>query len=380
MEDANSYEIDSPIKTKEIKEQAPHSWGFLFVVWWVDLGVNRYLSILLYLGLAWGQEQTVHDGPYIFIEKNELIEKKIINNKVISKTLEASSYDTIYYSEKSTFHKIRKIAALSDIHGQFDLLIKLLQNNNIIDKSLNWSFEEGHLVIVGDIFDRGDKVNEILWFIYELEAQAKSKGGWVHYLLGNHEYMVLYNDLRYVHEKYNVSSKLLNLEYDELYGDNTILGRWLRSKATIVKINDIIFTHGGISEDFITYENFNIEKINNKMRQSIPRLKELRTLKRARQSNNFYDMYFGKKSLIWYRGYFEEDLTDTDILKILKLVDANHIVVGHTSNEKVVQLYNNKIIGVDSSIKKGEYGELFLIKNKRFFRATLYGKLIELKS
>ena len=340
--------------------------------------MTKYL-LLLFIVMAQGQNHAAFDGPYIFINGNKLVEKKIINNKVISKTLETSSYDTIYYSEKSTFHKVSKIAALSDIHGQYDLLIKLLQNNKIIDKSLNWSFEEGHLVIVGDIFDRGDKVNEILWFIYELEAQAKSKGGRVHYLLGNHEYMVLYNDLRYIHEKYNRSSKLLNLKYDELYSDNTILGRWLRSKATIVRINDIIFTHAGISEDFIAYENFNIEEINDKMRKSIPKLKELRRLRRTGESNNFYDMYFGKNSLIWYRGYFEEELTDTDILKILKLVDADHIVVGHTSNERVVQLYNNKIIGVDSSIKKGKYGELVLIKNKQFFRAKLNGELIELK-
>jgi len=340
--------------------------------------VKKYLLIVLLLGFCIGKEQTISDGPYIFIEKNELIEKIIINSRVISKSLKTSSYDTIYQAEKSTFNKIKKIAAISDIHGQYDLLIELLQNNRIIDKSLNWSFGKGHFVIVGDIFDRGDKVNEILWFIYELEVQAKNQGGRVHYLLGNHEYMVLYNDLRYIHEKYDVSSKLLNLEYDELYGDNTIIGRWLRSKSTIIKINDNIFTHGGISKDFITYKNFNIEKINNTMRRSIPRLKELRKLRKEGQSNNFYDMYFGNKSLIWYRGYFEEDMTDTDILSILQLVDANHIVVGHTSNEKVIQLYNNKIIGVDSSIKKGNYGELLIIKSDRFFRATLNGKLIEL--
>ena len=340
--------------------------------------MKKYLFIVLLVGLCIGKEQTISDGPYIFIAKNELIEKIIINSRVISKSLKKSSYDTIYQAEKSTFNKIKKIAAISDIHGQYDLLIELLQNNRIIDKSLNWSFGKGHFVIVGDIFDRGDKVNEILWFIYELEVQAKNQGGRVHYLLGNHEYMVLYNDLRYIHEKYDVSSKLLNLEYDELYGDNTIIGRWLRSKSTIIKINDNIFTHGGISKDFITYKNFNIEKINNTMRRSIPRLKELRKLRKEGQSNNFYDMYFGNKSLIWYRGYFEEDMTDTDILSILQLVDANHIVVGHTSNEKVIQLYNNKIIGVDSSIKKGNYGELLIIKSDRFFRATLNGKLIEL--
>jgi len=94
-------------------------------------------------------------------------------------------------------------------------------------------------------------------------------------------------------------------------------------------------------------------------------------------------MYYSTKGLIWYRGYFKKynpDITDTDISKILKLVDSDHIVVGHTSNEEVVQLYNNKIFGVDSSIKKGKYGEVLIIKNKRFFRGTLNGKLIELVS
>ena len=338
----------------------------------------KHLTLLSFIGLAWGQEQIISDGPYIFIEKNNLVEKTIINNEVISKTLEASSHDTIYYPEVSTFDKIRKIAAFSDIHGQYDLLIRLLQNNKIIDKDLNWIFGKGHLVIVGDIFDRGDKVNEILWFIYKLEHQAEKGGGRVHYLLGNHEYMVLYNDLRYVHDKYITSSKLLDLEYDQLYGNNTIIGRWLRSKPTIVKINDIIFTHAGVSEDLLTYESFNIEKINNKMRESIPELKDIRKLRRTGKTNKFYDIYFGENSLIWYRGYFEEDFEESDILKILKTVNANHIVVGHTSNEKIVQLYDKKVICVDSGLKRGEYGELFFVKNDQFFRATLNGRLIEL--
>ena len=340
--------------------------------------MKKYLFILLFIGLCFGKEQTISDGPYIFIEKNKLIEKNIISSKVILKNLKASSYDTLYDAGKSSFNRVKKIAALSDIHGQYDLLIELLQNNKIIDKNLNWSFGKGHFVIVGDIFDRGDKVNEILWFIYELEMQAKNAGGRVHYLLGNHEYMVLYNDLRYIHEKYNIVSKLLNLEYDQLYGDNTIIGRWLRSKSTIVKINDILFTHGGISEDFISQEGFNINKINNTMRKSIPRLKELRNFRKNGQSKDLYNMYFGSNSLIWYRGYFEGVLIDTDISNILKLVDANHIVVGHTSNKKVVQFYDNKIIGIDSSIKKGKYGELLIIKNKRFFRRTLEGRTYNL--
>ena len=135
-----------------------------------------------------------NDGPYIFINNNKLIEKKIINDKVVSSVLLKAPYDTLYSPEKSTYKNVSNIAALSDIHGQYDLLVRLLVNNNIIDSSLDWIFGKGHLVIVGDIFDRGDKVNEILWLVYKLEIQANNSGGQIHYLLGNHEYMILYND------------------------------------------------------------------------------------------------------------------------------------------------------------------------------------------
>lgn len=315
------------------------------------------------------------DGPYIFIQKNKLIEKTILNGKVLSKVLATDTYDTIYSPEKSNFNKVRKIAALSDIHGQYDLVIQILKNNKIIDKNLNWNFGKGHLVIVGDVFDRGDKVNEVLWLIYKLELQAKNKGGRVHFLLGNHEYMVLQKDLRYLSDKYKLSSILLNLDYDELYNHKTILGRWLRSKSTIIKINNSVFTHGGVSEEFIINNGVNLEKINVMMRKHINRTKQ------KMRGTGLYDMYYGKKSLVWYRDYFKkygEDLTDADISKILMLLNSDHIIVGHCSNQEVVQLYNNKIFGVDSSIKKGKYGEVLIIKNKRFFRGTLNGKLIKL--
>jgi hypothetical protein len=62
----------------------------------------------------------------------------------------------------------------------------------------------------------------------------------------------------------------------------------------------------------------------------------------------------------------------------LTQVNSEHIVVGHCSNEKVVQLYDYKIFGVDSSIKKGTYGELLFIKNNQFYRGTPDGKQIKL--
>ncbi len=338
--------------------------------------MKKIILLLLFVPLfSIGQNAIISDGPYVFIEKNKLIKKSIINSEVISSSLDINSYDTLYLPEKSTYNKVKKIIALSDIHGQYDLTIELLKNNKVIDKELNWNFGKGHLVIAGDIFDRGDKVNEVLWLVYKLEIQAKNDGGRVHFILGNHEFMVLQKDLRYIHEKYKVSSKLIGLEYDQLYGNKTVLGRWLRSKPSIIKINNNVFTHGGVSEEFLINRGVDFEKINLMMRYYIDTPFE-------EMNSSIYNLYNGEKSLIWYRDYFKEygeDLTDADISKILKMLNTKHIVVGHCSYDQVVQLYNNKIFGVDSSIKNGKYGEVLLIKKRKFYRGTLKGELIEFK-
>jgi hypothetical protein len=72
----------------------------------------------------------------------------------------------------------------------------------------------------------------------------------VHLLLGNHEVMVLNGDLRYIHEKYQYTASELNQPFEQLYGKDTVLGQWLRSKSVLVKINDMLFAHGGFHPDF----------------------------------------------------------------------------------------------------------------------------------
>ncbi len=311
---------------------------------------------------------TLNDGPYVFIENDELIEKRIIKGEIHEKTLAKNAYDTLFTPDMVIFKNVKKIAALSDIHGQYDLAMEMFQRNKIIDENLNWNFGEGHLVIVGDVFDRGDKVTELLWFIFKLEQQAMKAGGRVHFLLGNHEYMILHSDVRYIHKKYRMTSRLFNFEYDELYNNNTILGRWLRSKSTVIKINNNVFVHAGVSHEFLSQTDFEFEKINNVMRSSIDLSKE------EMKSTDFYSIYYGSESLIWYRGYFYDNLLEEEVSNILKQLNSDHIVVGHCSNEEVVQLYDNKIFGVDSSMKLGKYGEILFIKKNKYYRKTLSGK------
>lgn len=328
--------------------------------------IPLFKVLILCLGYT-SYGQGLNDGPYIFIESNRLIQKSIVNGKVNSEQLNSKAFDTIFKPEAATFSTVETIAVLSDIHGQFDLAIEILKNNNIIDQELNWSFGAGHFVIAGDIFDRGPKVNEMLWLIYKLEQQAKENGGYLHFLLGNHEYLVLKKDLRYVHERYFETSTLLGLDYDELYGNTTVLGRWLRSKPTIIKINELIFVHGGISQDFLSKVSFDIDLINETMRVSID------ISKTELKSTNFYNTYYGSTGPIWYRGYFNDNLNHDDVNEVLTETTSKHIVVGHCSFDEIIRVFDGKIFGVDSSIKNGENGEILFIENDTYYRGLKNG-------
>ncbi len=319
--------------------------------------------------LRYTAQDTIYfdDGPYIFIDNDTIIEKNIVQGTIKSKILNTENVKTNFDPETSVYDNVSKIAAISDMHGQYDLTIDLLKNNGVIDENLNWSYGNGHLVIVGDIFDRGPMVTELLWFVYYLERQATIAGGKVHFVLGNHEYMVMQDDLRYLNIKYRRVEQLFRIPYSQLYNEKTFMGRWLRSKSTMIKINDNLFVHGGISPEFIK-DGFNLEETNQLMRQSLF-IKEW-----TRSSDSIYAKYIFDSGPIWYRGYFKTDFEEKDLKKILRKTKVKHIIIGHTPHRKIESLFDNKILVIDSSIQTGIIGEMLFIEDGEFFRGTLNGQ------
>ena len=73
-----------------------------------------------------------------------------------------------------TQYQTKKLAAISDIHGQYNSMKQLLMVHGIIDEQLNWSFGTGHLVITGDVFDRGEQVTEALWLYISVRCSSQT--------------------------------------------------------------------------------------------------------------------------------------------------------------------------------------------------------------
>jgi len=329
----------------------------------------------------------VTDGPYIewaaeglsvlWLEKSKLKKQKvkgIENEKFDVLDFPITVRDKQAHNPVYEYSDVKKIAAISDIHGQYDVMLKLFTSNDIINEELEWSFGDGHLVITGDIFDRGEQVTEILWFIYELEQQAQDAGGKVHMLLGNHEVMVMSGDIRYIHKKYRYTTALTKRMYQDLFGENTVLGNWLRTKPVAISINDIVFLHAGFSKDLLEL-GYTIKDVNKTFCDQLIGVPAAQIV----QDSTLAALYTDQGPL-WYRGYLDiQNFTKKDAKHILKKLGKKHIVVGHTSMKSIVSLYGERIFMIDSSIKFGKSGEVLLWENDTFSRGTIFGETISIE-
>jgi hypothetical protein len=269
--------------------------------------------------------------------------------------------------EPHTFPEVSRIFAVSDIHGEYQAFVDLLVNGGIIREDLSWAWGDGHLVVLGDILDRGGQVTECLWLVHRLEREARAAGGRVHFTLGNHEMMVLQRDLRYVHPRYlDGVVESSGVRYDDLFGPAMELGRWLRTKHTAVLLNQILFVHAGIGPEVVTRE-LDLASINEQIRAAI----DLRS----------YDIIFNDmpgflldiQGPLWYRGYFIPTsayprATVPEVRQVLDYYGAHTVVVGHTDIGEIQAQYGGMIFGIDMSLERMGFFQGLLWEDGEFFK------------
>ncbi|UCG27481.1 MAG: ankyrin repeat domain-containing protein [Bacteroidales bacterium] len=239
---------------------------------------------------------------------------------------------------------VDRIIAIGDIHGGYDTLIQFLRNNQVIDQDLRWKWGDGHVVFLGDIFDRGEKVTESLWLIYKLEEQAKNAGGRIHLLLGNHELMAIAEMTEELAEKYNYMTDYLEINYTDFYSNDTEFGRWLRTKNIGIKIDDKLFVHGGISPEF-TDMNITLADMNRYMEDFVENRIDSFNVEQIR-------FLLGELGPFWYRGYISKGETyrkirEPELDLILDHFDVSKIIVGHTNVKEISGYYSNKVYATD---------------------------------
>jgi calcineurin-like phosphoesterase family protein len=326
-----------------------------------------------------GQDSAIHeDGPYVFYHAGRIESIQISNGAVQQKSIDPAGNRMINISfsahpdwnfsvalrkklsiEPYSCRQPQKIFFVSDIEGEFGAFRALLINNEIIDSNYKWIFGDGHLVICGDLFDRGSEVVQELWLLYKLEDDAKAAGGYVHTLLGNHDIMNLSGDTRYVLPFYFADAQAMSKKYTDLYTKQTELGRWLRTKNIVERIGNYLCLHAGISP-FINAQGLSVQSINDISRPWYDQSQNDHALDSAHVSP-----LFDENSPFWYRGYFlEPKATMSTVDSTLNIFGCKKIIVGHTIlTLNPAMYYQGKVIAIDVNEHEGQRaGVLYLDK------------------
>lgn len=242
---------------------------------------------------------------------------------------------------------VTRYLAISDLEGNFDALEELLLRNSVVDSSLAWTFGDGHLILIGDIVDRGVNVVPCLWLIYKLEAEAALAGGGVHYVLGNHERYLLDGRVKSAAKKYSGTSRLTGLPQDELWSEDSELGRWLRSKPVLVKVNRTLFVNGGISP-LVLGMGPTLQSVDDAAAASL-------TLGNSVFRSVSGDLLHDSTGILLHRGLAMastgEDPKPKEsaehVAAVLKHFDVDEIAIGHTLSPKVGYDYGGSVLRVD---------------------------------
>ena len=332
------------------------------------------------------QSKSFYDAPIVMRQGQLLISHQLKRNADLS--LRASS-DTLLSPEPaisiflnnqyefdvnirtsnaiapSTFNEYDTILVTSDLEGNYQAFVSLLQGNHVIDQNKNWIYGDNHLVMVGDMVDRGKEVLQILWLIYKLEDEAAQAGGHVHYLLGNHEQMNIWSEhdasnIAYVHPDYLRYAGILEIPYPDWFDDESILGSWLLQKNSLLNIDSILFVHGGISKNTaklkMSHEDMN-ERIRTSLRQDP---KELHRIEANLHSAD---------GPLWYRGIADQKMTQKGLNNILDIMEAQLMVIGHTIVDEysITPLYKDRVLPIDlhhsKTFKNGTISGLFIDTN-----------------
>lgn len=247
------------------------------------------------------------------------------------------------------------IVIIGDIHGDLKRLKNILLNENIITNNLEWIKENIIVIQLGDQIDSANRnkiINEweviqdieVLNFTNLLSKLAKTKNSQFISIIGNHELMNFLGDFSYVSNNSLYSERINNFKKKGIY--NNILA----DRPIIVKINDLIFCHAGITKNHLNicdkYNKniFDINKIWHDLLTNNIDKKDIEIVNKLILDN---------EGILWTRKMQSKE----DLNYILNKLNCSYMFIGHNTVNNIT-LHNN-IWYTDNGISRAYGKEIY---------------------
>jgi hypothetical protein len=225
---------------------------------------------------------------------------------------------------------------------------------------------------VGDVVDRGPDSRKAIDLLQGLEKEAARAGGAVHMLLGNHEIMRVLGDLRFVtpgeytafvtSRSEEIRSRIIeaqpaeerelllketplgSIEMRVAFGRDGTYGKWLRGLNAVVKINGVLFVHGGISP---AMAGLSCDAINATVRSELTN--DIDKTRAAPLSS----LSASEDGPFWYRGLAQPEAAAAQVDGILAQQRVRAIVIAHTvtPDGRIRANFGGKVFQIDTGMQ-----------------------------
>lgn len=284
--------------------------------------------------------------------------------KPLAQPLEKVSLSSKLFRPAST-----NIVAIGDLHGDLRAARKALLLAKVIDNADRWVGGTTVVVQTGDEIDRGDEDKEVLELFEKLKGDAKSAGGELIALNGNHELMNVAQDFRYVSkhsfEEFadkdpgKAASEGLQSGRAQAFKPGGKYAGMLSERPVMMQVGDTVFVHGGILPKHVRY---GLDRINDEVDAwMLARLPSPPTAA------------MGEDGLLWTRLY--SDKTDASgcaaLHETLQAFGAKRMVVGHTVQQAGINAAcDDKVWRIDTGMSRAYGGniEVLLINGDKVSR------------
>lgn len=268
---------------------------------------------------------------------------------------------SIFHSEKCIYNSAKKVILISGFEENLGSLVKCLFKIKVLNKYLEWSFGDNHLIILGKKPESEEGFLDSLWFIHSLEEKAIRARGFVHYISPNVSLAELKNNIGYQHPSY-VRSVSQTAPRNAFYNGHNYIFDWLKSKNIVEKLGNMLFVQGDFSL-ILDKSTFSLEEINFFVRKK----RELDTQGIATK--------IGDAEYLLQRGHQGDIVPDVQIKESLVKFEVGTIISAQTAlnriciyqDGKTLNIYDNKTPNI-----------LFIYKDK-FYKIEMNGEKKRLK-
>jgi hypothetical protein len=277
---------------------------------------------------------------------------------------------------------VKRIVAIGDLHGDWNMTIESLKIAGVIDNNNKWIGDDTIIVQIGDQIDRcrgylykcddknatrNDENSDvkILKFFTELHKEAQIKGGAVYSLLGNHELMNVMGDMRYV------SYRGLT-EFDNENENDIVRGKRERRKAfkrgnelasfmactrqTALIIGSNLFVHAGIVPKLA--EKYNVKELNQLIRKwLLDKLEDDSKFKKILKTQDYSPFWVRTLGQLAPKQKMENNdgICDNFCKPVLDIYNVQNMIIGHTpqsfiTDEGINSTCDNHVWRVDVGV------------------------------